>query len=286
VVIRRAVVVLTVLAGLGTIGFVVVNRLHSIHLPFVSDTCRVFANGDVVRLAPDQITHAATIAAVGARQQVPERAVTVALATALQESKLRNLVEGDRDSIGLFQQRPSQGWGTPEQLRDPRYASGKFYSHLLGVPGWERMSVTDAAQAVQHSGAPTAYAKWEGDAAAIARAFLGAESGAVTCQLRQQTRIAGSAGLRQSIEELHNDLGGLRVAVKTGDEPSLTVTTRGPSRFTVGWRTAHWFVAKSHEYGISRVAYAGVVWTADSGKWQKGGSTPDDRVDVAAMPAA
>ncbi|NYI03446.1 cell wall-associated NlpC family hydrolase [Allostreptomyces psammosilenae] len=83
------------------------------------------------------------------------------MATALQESSLRNLSYGDRDSLGLFQQRPSQGWGTAEQIQDPVYASTKFYEGLLAVDGWESMTLTQAAQAVQRSDFPDAYAKWE-----------------------------------------------------------------------------------------------------------------------------
>lgn len=278
---RRAMLVLVVVAALVTGGAVVFLRTHKVHLPFVSDTCRVFSGDDVVRLAPDQITHAATIAAMGVRAELPERAVTIALATALQESKLRNLPAGDRDSIGLFQQRPSQGWGTPEQLKDPRYAAGKFYKILQRVSGWQTMSITDAAQAVQRSATPLAYAQWEADASALTKAFLGAETGAVTCQLRQDTKLAGADGLRRAVEELGNDLGKLSVKSRVGDEePSLTVAVGGGGKSTLGWRASHWFVAKSHEYGISRVAHNGVVWTAESGKWQPGGSTPADRVDV------
>ena len=85
----------------------------------------------------------------------------IAVATAMQESSLVNLTGGDRDSVGLFQQRPSQGWGTPEQLHDPTYAAGKFYDKLLTVAGWQTMPLTEAAQAVQRSAYPEAYAKWE-----------------------------------------------------------------------------------------------------------------------------
>jgi hypothetical protein len=276
--------VLVVLVVLGAIaaGAVLFAQSHKLHVPFVSNTCRVFADDDVVRLAPDQITHAATIAAVGVRAKVPDRAVTIALATAMQESKLRNLGGGDRDSIGLFQQRPSQGWGTPAQLREPRYAAGKFYEKLLRTVGWQTMSVNDAAQAVQNSGTPQAYAEWEADAAALSKAFLGAETGAVTCQLRSDTRITGADGSRVVGEELKNDLGALTVrSASDGDAPGLTVAVRSAKTSPQGWRAAHWLVAKSHEHGIRRVAYAGVEWTAESGKWQKGGSTPDDRIDVA-----
>lgn len=121
-------------------------------------------------LAPDQLANAATIVAVGREMGVPARGWTVALATAMQESTLKNLDYGDRDSLGLFQQRPSQGWGTPAQVRDPRYAARKFYDGLLKVPGWDRLPVTVAAQAVQRSGFPSAYAKWEAKAAQVVAA--------------------------------------------------------------------------------------------------------------------
>ncbi len=104
-----------------------------------------------VPLTDEQIGNARTIAQLGRDRGLPERAVVIALATAMQESSLRNLDYGDRDSLGLFQQRPSQGWGTPEQVQDPVYAAGIFYDRLLRVPGWETMRVTDAAQRVQRS---------------------------------------------------------------------------------------------------------------------------------------
>jgi hypothetical protein len=102
-------------------------------------------------LTQEQVDNARTIARVGRERGVPERAVVIALATAMQESSLRNLDHGDRDSLGLFQQRPSQGWGTPAQVQDPVYAAGIFYDRLLEVPEWHTMRVTDAAQTVQRS---------------------------------------------------------------------------------------------------------------------------------------
>ncbi len=105
-----------------------------------------------------QVSNAATIIAVGADLEVPNRGWVIALATAMQESGLTNTPGGDRDSVGLFQQRPSQGWGTPQQLLDPVYSAGQFYHRLLAVPGWQKMPLSDAAQAVQHSAIPRAYA--------------------------------------------------------------------------------------------------------------------------------
>ncbi|MFD7204395.1 C40 family peptidase [Streptomyces sp. NPDC059893] len=118
-----------------------------------------------------QIPNAKTIQATGVAMKVPARGQIVALATAQQESGLRNLDYGDRDSLGLFQQRPSQGWGTATQVRDPVQASTKFYEELLSVSGWQSMTVTQAAQAVQQSGSPDAYATWLPLATALQKAI-------------------------------------------------------------------------------------------------------------------
>ncbi|WP_327669511.1 MULTISPECIES: C40 family peptidase [unclassified Streptomyces] len=133
-------------------------------------------------LPAEQVPNAQTIVAAGLSLDVPKKGQIVALATAMQESRLRNLNYGDRDSLGLFQQRPSQGWGSAQQVRDPVYASEQFYKRLLKVSGWQQMTVTQAAQAVQQSGLPDAYAKWENLATAlqdaIAKTFPGGGKGA------------------------------------------------------------------------------------------------------------
>jgi cell wall-associated NlpC family hydrolase len=125
----------------------------------------------------DQLANAAVITSVGKQLQVPEPGWVIAIAVAIQESTLRNLDHGDRDSLGLFQQRPSQGWGTPAQIMDPTYAATQFYRHLQAVPGWQQMNLNDAAQAVQHSGTPDAYGQHQADAEAIVAAVAG-----VTCE--------------------------------------------------------------------------------------------------------
>ena len=109
-----------------------------------------------------QRQNAATIIGVARGMGAPPRAWLIALATAMQESTLNNINYGDRDSLGLFQQRPSQGWGTPAQVTDPVYATTIFIERLLEVPGWDSLPVTVAAQTVQRSAFPDAYAKWEG----------------------------------------------------------------------------------------------------------------------------
>lgn len=127
--------------------------------------------GSLQNLSADQIENAQTIIRVGREMGASDRDIQIALMTAMQESTLRNLNHGDRDSLGLFQQRPSQGWGSPEQVTNPEYAAGKFYERLLGIGNRDQMRLTEAAQAVQISAYPEAYAKHEGLAAAIMQEY-------------------------------------------------------------------------------------------------------------------
>ena len=128
----------------------------------------------------EQLANATTIYQVSVTLGLPQYAAQIAIATALQESSLYNLDHGDRDSLGLFQQRPSQGWGTPAQIMDPAYSSTKFYQALVKVPHWQTMPLTQAAQAVQRSGFPDAYAHWTYTAgylvATVSGAFVGCQS--------------------------------------------------------------------------------------------------------------
>src|SRR5262249_38622142 len=137
-------------------------------------SCTAPGDGDVVyKLTAEQAAMATTITATAKRLQLPNHAVTVGLATALQESGLRNLDHGDRDSVGVFQQRPSKGWGTPKQLQTPDYAASAFFESLGQLPNWQALSVNDAAQTVQHSAYPQAYGRWEVKARALARDLTG-----------------------------------------------------------------------------------------------------------------
>ena len=132
----------------------------------------------------EQVANAATIVAVGTRLQVPVWGQVIAVAVAMQESSLRNLPHlgagNDHDSVGLFQQRPSQGWGSAAQLQDPEYAAEAFYTALLDVPGWQTMPLAEAAQAVQRSAFPDAYTRWSADAVALVAALSGPALGGWT----------------------------------------------------------------------------------------------------------
>ena len=137
-------------------------------LPAAGGSAPAGVSVDGVALDAEQLANAAVIAATGRQLGIGEHGVVVALATATQESRLRNLDYGDADSVGLFQQRPSQGWGQVSELLRPDYAATKFYQALARVPGWEQLPVSEAAQAVQRSAFPTAYARWETLATALA----------------------------------------------------------------------------------------------------------------------
>jgi cell wall-associated NlpC family hydrolase len=135
---------------------------------------------------PTQVGNAAAIIDTGARLGIPPRGWVIAVATAIQESRLRNLGNlgpaNDHDSLGLFQQRPSQGWGTPAQITDPAHAAASFYQHLQRIPGWQALDLTVAAQAVQRSAYPAAYAARETDATMLVAALTGIVDPGIGCR--------------------------------------------------------------------------------------------------------
>ncbi|SBT45983.1 hypothetical protein GA0070611_3220 [Micromonospora auratinigra] len=256
-------VAVCVLALLGV--YVVMQQFgHQLRLPMASRSCTVEADGRVV-LGADQMANAATIAAIGVQRQMPERAVVVALATAYQESHLRNIAHGDRDSLGLFQQRPSQGWGTPEQIRDPRYAAEKFYAALKKVKGWQQLRVTEAAQRVQRSAYPEAYQKWADESEVLSRALLGHATGAVACTVGPTPTMRGPAAASALVQNLALDWGLPGLAAPT-DLTDFTVPATDDRN---GWRYAHWLVSHADDHGVKRVRFGNLEWTAEHGTWAK-----------------
>ncbi|MFE2070780.1 MULTISPECIES: heavy metal transporter [unclassified Streptomyces] len=267
-----------------------------------TEGCKVVSgrsDGESYQFTPEQAVNAATIAAVGTGRGMPERAVAIALATSIQESGLLNIKHGDRDSLGLFQQRPSQGWGTKAQILDPAYAAGIFYAHLAKVPDYQTLPLTVAAQRVQRSGYPEAYAKHEEDATLLAAALTGQAAATLTCDGRPAaTTVATAVGPdavrtalvrdfgRDAVEEAGAEVSGVPVKAPT-PTPSVTATAHGRT-VTVpvpegkktdkagrteserGWQLAHWAVANSTALHIQRVSYAGREWAAGStdSQWQ------------------
>ncbi|WP_341717187.1 hypothetical protein QQG74_25210 [Micromonospora sp. FIMYZ51] len=264
------VAVIGVVLGMRQVG-------DQLRLPVVGRTCTVQADGTVT-LNSHQMANAATIAAIGIQHKLPDRAVVVALATAYQESGLRNLSGGDRDSVGLFQQRPSQGWGTPAEIRDPRYAADKFYRALKKVRGWEEMRVTDAAQKVQRSAFPEAYEKWADESEVLARALLGHATGAVVCTFGGDPAMRGAAAATALTRGLNLDWG-LGSSATTASLTGLTVAAADQRE---GWRYAHWLVAHANDHGVKRVRFGDLEWTNRGRSWNRVGDDSDRPAEVIA----
>lgn len=260
----------------GVIG--VVRLLDSRPAPPVVERCAALADGTSWYLDPDQADNAALIALTAVRRGMPARAATIGLATALQESKLRNLDYGDRDSLGLFQQRPSQGWGTPEQVTDPVYATGAFYDALAKVDGYADLPVTEAAQAVQRSGFPDAYAQHEARSRAWASALTGYSPGSLTCTLAAVgSSPADPAGDADAVlARVARDLAApaaatpadpatRRAATVTVQAAALPGGAEDPAR--LAHAVAQWAVALAGPLGLDEVRVADTAWHRTPGTW-------------------
>ncbi len=266
----RVRVVLEVFAALAVLAvggvYLLVHKIGSgLPLPILTQDFTAATPAGDVTLDPDQMANIATIAAVGIRRHMPDQAVTIALATAGQESKWRNLEGGDRDSVGLFQQRPSQGWGTAAQISDPRYAAGRFYTALLRVKGWQTMSVAQAAQRVQRSADGSAYERWEDDAKILTSAFLGDTGSAVACTITDQPQKRGAAAVAQLTKDVALDWGKVNATSTTGPM-GVQLTVDGAR---TGWQYAHWLVAHAADQGIKSVSFGNQRWTAKAGAWSR-----------------
>jgi len=254
---RRAAVLAVVTAALAVVAgavIVVVGLTRSSPAPPV---CRVVGDALVFEIGLEEAANATTIAAVVAREGLPPRALTVALATAFQESNLRNLDYGDRDSVGLFQQRPSQGWGNRADLLRPEFATTAFLRELRRVEGWQSMRVTEAAQAVQRSAGPEAYAKWEARSRVLAAALTGPPRGRFAC--RPGARDGGSSA---------EGFGGLRRALGVADPNGSFPRERA-------WIVADWLVGHAASTGVTEVTVDGRRWRGDL-EWERIGPPAAD----------
>lgn len=265
--------VLALLVGLsaGAIGAVVLVLSWLDHPAALTESCT--AGGQT--LDPDQAANAALITGIAVQRDLPARAGTIALATAMQESKLRNIDYGDRDSLGLFQQRPSQGWGSAEQVMDPVYATGIFFDHLVQVPGYTELPVTEAAQAVQRSAFPDAYAQHETMAREFASALTGWSTAQLTCTLVPASEVAATAdpaGVAAAASAvMSRDLGLVGELRERGDGTSELVLDAhglGEEVDRLAWAVAQSAVASSRETGVGVVAVGTWVWERESGAWR------------------
>lgn len=273
-----AVVVIAVVAAV--LVFALRKATHTIDrlLPD-PESCTATVSGHTAELQPEQAENAGLITAVAVKRGLPARAATIALATAMQESKLFNLTDGDRDSLGLFQQRPSQGWGTKAQILDPVHATNAFYDALVKIDGYETMVITEAAQEVQRSGYPEAYAEHEPDARVLASALTGWSPHAFSCRLDDAD--PGSGRPRILRKELRGFFGAhLDSAVVRGRQVTVTVPA-GAQGTNTGWAAAHYAVAQADRLGVSAVEYAGRRWsTGTSASWHTDGTADARRLVI------
>jgi hypothetical protein len=265
--------ILLIVIALAVAGYLVTRHGKPL---LTGSGCQAGRGAAAVALDPEQAAIASTIAGVAHRRSMPPHAVMVAYAAALQESKLHNLSYGDRDSVGVFQQRPSEGWGPASELKDPVYASTKFFQALASVPGYRHKPVFRAAQAVQHSADGYAYVQYQPEAAALAADFTGHSAHAVWCwSAGAGPAKADLAAARRGLTDAFGPLSPHRAATP-GDDPAMLVRAPRPA---LGWAVAAWLVTHASSYGIHDVRYAGFRWQQSSGSsgWtrEKGQTSPD-----------
>ncbi|HYP45245.1 MAG TPA: hypothetical protein VEQ66_08630 [Propionibacteriaceae bacterium] len=204
------------------------------------ERCLATAAGASVAVNLDQAHLASIIVGLSVRRKLPARAASIAMATVYQETGIRNLDYGDRDSVGLFQQRPSQGWGTEEQLMDPYYATGKFYDALVKVKNWRTDDINDVAQKVQRSGYPDAYRDHEADARVLASTLTGRSPAGFTCLERGE----GAGDATGLVSGLNKTFG------RPGAARQDKVVTISATSERLAWAYASFAVANAKEYGL------------------------------------
>ncbi len=260
------IVIALVLTGAGFAAYTAYQRI--VVRLLTTPGCQAGFGANALPLDFVQASDAAIIAGVAERAHLPRKALTIAYATALQESKLENLSYGDLDSVGIFQQRPSQGWGSAAQLENPAYAATAFFDALVKIPGYTRLAVHPAAQDVQHRADGEAYQQYAQTGAVLAAEFT-ATPHAVTCWYDPASQAA-SNGVSTRLN--------LRAAMKAMDQtfgrprengPVLRATTaRSAASETVrvtagsGWAVANWLLTSASSYGITKLRYGGYQWTA------------------------
>ncbi|MDO5066180.1 MAG: hypothetical protein Q4D96_02720 [Propionibacteriaceae bacterium] len=265
---RRSVVALVVavclVAGLGFAGW---KGWEWLSTKLTPERCYLQVDGaeEPLRLTHEQAVNASIIVAESFNRDLPEQAAIVALATAWQESGLRNLDHGDRDSLGLFQQRPSYGWGTEEQIMDPWYSSGRFYEEIVKFDNWETTDVNDMAQKVQRSGHPEAYRKHETNSRALAGALRGSRPATLACIDR-----VGSGNDTTELAKVLDAVPGVEVTAQ-----DTLFTVRGGDSTSM-WAAAQLAMTHTRTAGITRITYGEQEWTSTAKQWGTTRSAPGE----------
>ena len=271
---KHAKAVLIAILGIGLVlaliagGIVLWSAYNKTPLP-IDDRCVATAGGHSTTIDPEQARNAALIAGMAIKRGLVPRAASIALATAYQESGIRNLDYGHSDSIGLFQQRPSTGWGTIEQIMDPWYSTREFYRAMERIKNWKTRSINDVAQAVQRSAYPDAYRQHETNARALASSLTGETPASLTCVVKSPK--PGDPDAMASF--LTKTLGPEVVTVNRADD-TLTVKV---DTATHAWAVAHLAIANTEDYGLVSVQVGPYGWTHSRSSlagW--GGTGPTD----------
>lgn len=221
--------------------------------------CRLNLSNGRFDMEFEQARNAATVGGVAFSRDLPQHAVTISYATVWQESRFYNIEYGDRDSLGLFQQRPSQDWGEPEEIMDPVHSSRAFYDELVEVHDWETIPVYEAAQRVQRSADGFAYDQHEALSERMAVTLGGDHGGMATCWFDEETVEAlqtGEADIAGAQEQM---------ARVFGTDPAELPLDQDPATGDLGWAMAMWAVVHAEEYGLSSVTYDDMRWRASDG---------------------
>jgi hypothetical protein len=245
------VVVVLIALGLGLYFWL---RSHELTAPVPGQQrCVATATNHSVVIDLDQAHYTSIIVGLSVKRRLAPRAASIAMATVYQETGIRNLDHGDRDSVGLFQQRPSQGWGTAKQLQDPYYATGKFYDALVKIKNWETDDINDVAQKVQRSGYPEAYRDHEADARVLASTLTGHSPAGFSC-LEREGNPGRPAALVKSIEKTFG---------KVSDQIENKVITIDADSDALAWAYASYALANSKFYGVVLVKVSGRQWQSE-----------------------
>ncbi|MCB0911052.1 MAG: hypothetical protein KDB60_05470 [Propionibacteriaceae bacterium] len=241
-------VVLALVAG----GVTLWANYNKSPLP-IQDRCTATAGGHTTTIDPEQARNASIIAGTSVRRGLVPRAASIALATAYQESGIRNLDYGHADSLGLFQQRPSKGWGTEEQIMDPWYSTNTFYKAMERITDWESRDINDVAQAVQRSAYPDAYRRHVQNARTLASSLTGETPASFTCVVRSPA-TADPDGMRAFLVQTF----GKDVVTVKRDGDTLVATTKSPQH---AWAVAQAAIANTGTYGLSSAQVGPYSWT-------------------------
>ena len=270
---KRAKAVLVAIFGIALVlalvagGVVLWSAYNQTPLP-IEDRCVATAGGHSTTIDPEQARNSAIIAGRSIKRGLVPRAASIALATAYQESKIRNLDYGHSDSLGLFQQRPSMGWGTVEEIMDPWYSTREFYRAMERIKSWKTRSINDVAQAVQRSAYPDAYRQHETNARALASALTGETPASFTCVVNSPQ--TGDPGAMATF--LTKTLGSDALTVSAADD-TLTVKAGTAGK---AWAVAHLAIANTEGYGLVSAQVGPYGWThskAGPAKWSGTGPT-------------